>query len=136
MVVCLLAMVIHFHLLDQGTEIKYINWLPLIAVNLYIASFSVGLGPVPWFMMPELLSSEAKGWVSSIAVFLNWTMAFIVTRCFLVMTNVWGSEATYGIFLGICIVGTIFVVVFVPETKMRTREEIHTQLSNHCIFVT
>jgi MFS family permease len=136
MVVCLLAMVIHFNLLEQGTEIKYISWLPLIAVNLYIATFSVGLGPVPWFMMPELLSNEARRWVSSMAVSFNWTTAFIVTRYFLVMTNVWGSEATYGTFLGICIVGTIFVVVFVPETKMKTREEIHTQLSNHWIFVT
>jgi hypothetical protein len=51
------------------------------------------------------------------------------------MMNVWGSEATYGAFLGICLVGTIFVVVFVPETKKRTREEIQTQLSNHWIFV-
>jgi hypothetical protein len=51
------------------------------------------------------------------------------------MMNVWGSEATYGAFLGICLVGTIFVVVFVPETKMRTREEIQTQLSNHWLFV-
>jgi SP family facilitated glucose transporter-like MFS transporter 8 len=136
MVVCLLAMVIHFHLLDQGTEIKYINWLPLVAVNLYVVAFSVGLGPIPWFMMPELLSNEARGWVSSIAVCLNWAMAFLVTRFFLVMMNVMGSKATYGIFLGICIVGTIFVVVFVPETKGKTREAVHTQLSNHVLFVT
>jgi SP family facilitated glucose transporter-like MFS transporter 8 len=134
--VCLLAMVIHFHLLDQGIDIKYISWLPLIAINLYIVIFSVGLGPVPWFMMPELLSNEARGWVSSIAVCLNWTMAFLVTKCFLVMMNVWGSEATYVIFFGICLVGTIFVVVFVPETTRKTREEIHTQLSNQWIFVT
>jgi SP family facilitated glucose transporter-like MFS transporter 8 len=135
-VLCLLAMVTHFRLLEQGTEIKYISWLPLIAVNLYIATFSVGLGPVPWFMMPELLSNEARSWVSSNAVSFNWTMAFLVTKFFPIMMNDFGSEATYGVFFGICIVGTIFVVVFVPETKGKSREEIHTQLSNHWIFVT
>jgi hypothetical protein len=41
-----------------------------------------------------------------------------------------------GTFLVICLVGTAFVVVFVPETKKKTREEINTQLSNHWTFVT
>jgi MFS family permease len=132
----LLILVIHFRLLDLGIEIQYISWLPVIAVNLYIATFSVGLGPVPWFMMPELLSKEARSWVSSLAVCFNWTAAFIVANYFLVMMNVWGSEATYGTLLGICVVGTVFVVVFVPETKKKTREEINTQLSNHWTFVT
>jgi SP family facilitated glucose transporter-like MFS transporter 8 len=134
-VLSLVILVIHFRMLDQGIEIQYISWLPIIAVNLYIASTSVGLGPVPMFMMPELLSKEARSWVSSLAVSFNWIAAFIVTRFFLVMMNVWGSEATYGTLLGICIVGTIFVVVFVPETKKKTREEINTQLSNHWTFV-
>jgi hypothetical protein len=49
---------------------------------------------------------------------------------------VWGSETTYVIFLVVCLVGTVFVVVFVPETKKKTREEIQTQLSNHWTFVT
>jgi MFS family permease len=136
MTLSLLVLVIHFRMLDHGIEIQYISWLPVIAVNLYIATFSVGLGPVPWFMMPELLSKEARSWVSSLAVCFNWTAAFIVTRYFLVMMNVWGSEATYVTFLIICLLGTVFVLVFVPETKKKTREEINTQLSNHWIFVT
>lgn len=129
MAVCLLAMVIRFFLLNQGIEIKYIGWLPLIAVNLYIVACSVGVGPLPWFMMPELLSNEAKSWVSSIAVCINWAMAFLVTKFFPIMMNDMGSEATYGTLFVICLVGTIFTVVFVPETKGKTREEIHRQLS-------
>jgi hypothetical protein len=45
------------------------------------------------------------------------------------MMNDMGAEATYGTFFVICLVGTIFIVVFVPETKGKTREEIHRQLS-------
>jgi hypothetical protein len=136
MVLSLVILVIHFRLLDLGIQIQYISWLPVIAVNFYIATHAIGLGPVPWFMMPELLSKEARSWVSSLAVCFNWTAAFLVTRYFLVMRNLWGSEATYGTLLVICLVGTVFVVVFVPETKKKTREEINTQLSNHWTFVT
>lgn len=130
MAVCLLAMVIRFYLLNQGIDTPFMGWLPLIAVNLYIVACSVGFGPLPWFMMPELLSNKAKNWVSSIAVCLNWALAFIVTKFFPIMMNVMGSEATYGTFLVICLLGTIFIVIFVPETKGKTREEIHRQLSS------
>ena len=129
MAVCLLAMVFRSFLPNQGPEIEYRGWLSLIAVNLYIVACSVGVGPLPWFMMPELLSNEAKSWVSSTAVCLNWAMAFLVTKFFPIMVNEMGSEATYGTFFVICLVGTIFIVVFVPETKGKTREEIHRQLS-------
>ena len=131
MAVSLLAMVFRFLTLNEGIEIKYIGWLPLISVNLYILAFSIGFGPLPWFMMPELLSNEAKSWVSSTAVCLNWAMAFLVTKFFPIMMNDMGSEATYQTFFVICLVGTVFVVVFVPETKGKTREEIHRQLSRN-----
>jgi len=129
MAVSLLGMVFRFITLNEGIEIKYIGWLPLISVNLYILTFSIGFGPLPWFMMPELLSNEAKSWVSSIGVCLTWAMAFLVTKFFPIMMNDMGAEATYYTFFVICIVGTVFVVVFVPETKGRSREQIHRQLS-------
>lgn len=134
--VCLLLMVIRFYLLNQGIEAALMGWLPLIAVNLYIVACSVGFGPLPWFMMPELLSNEAKSWVSSIAVCLNWALAFLVTKFFPIMMNEMGSEATYGTFFVICLLGTIFVMIFVPETKGKTREEIYHQLSGKkwCCF--
>lgn len=128
--VCLLAMVIRFYLLNQGIDIPFMGWLPVIAVNLYIVACSIGFGPLPWFMMPELLSNEAKNWVSSFAVCLNWALAFLVTKFFPIMINDMGSEATYGTFLVICLLGTIFVMIFVPETKGKSREEIHDQLSS------
>jgi len=129
MAVCLLGMVLRFFLINRGIEINFMGWVPLIAVNLYIVACSIGVGPLPWFMMPELLSNEARSWVSSTAVCLNWTMAFFVTKFFPIMINDMGSEDTYWTFFVICIVGTIFIVVFVPETKGKTREEIHRLLS-------
>jgi SP family facilitated glucose transporter-like MFS transporter 8 len=129
MAVSLLAMVFRFFTVNKGIEIKHLGWLPLISINLYIIAFSIGFGPLPWFIMPELLSNEAKRWVSPIAVCLTWAMSFLVTKFFPIMINDMGSEATYQTLFVFCLVGTVFVVVFVPETKGRTREEIHRQLS-------
>lgn len=127
--ICLFAMVGRFYLIRKGVELAFMGWMPLVAVNVYIIACSVGFGPLPWFMMPELLSNEAKSWVSSIAVCFNWALAFIVTKFFPVMTNEMGSEATYFTFFIICIIGTLFVIVFVPETKGKTREQIQRELA-------
>jgi len=129
MAVSLLAMAFRSYTINEGIEIKYIGWLPLIFINLYIVAFSIGFGPVPWFVMPELLSNEAKGWVSSIAVCLNWAMAFLVTKFFPIMMNDLGSEVTYKTFFSICLVGTFFVFICVPETTGRSREQIYRHLS-------
>jgi SP family facilitated glucose transporter-like MFS transporter 8 len=104
----LLAMLLHT-LLNQGIKIKYLSWLPLIAVNLYIVSFSVGLGPVPLFMMLYRLSKRDRFWFISIAVCLNSGLAFLVTKLFPIMMNDFGPEATYGTLAVICLVGTVMV---------------------------
>jgi MFS family permease len=122
MLLSLLLLVTDIHLFNQGVELEHITWLPVIGVNLYIATFSVGLGTVPWFMMAFLLSNEARGWVSSIAVSLHLATAFLVRSFFLVIISNMSLEATYGKFLFICLVSTIFVLLYIPETKMRTRE--------------
>ncbi|XP_069696658.1 facilitated trehalose transporter Tret1-like isoform X2 [Periplaneta americana] len=127
--VCLLAMVVRFYLVNEGIEIAVMGWLPLVAVNLYIIACSVGFGPLPWFMMPELLNNDAKGWVSSLAVCLNWALAFVVTKFYPIMMHVLGPEFTYGSFFVICLLGTIFAIIFVPETVGKTREEIQLALS-------
>ncbi|XP_069694794.1 facilitated trehalose transporter Tret1-like [Periplaneta americana] len=127
--VSLLALVIRFYLVDKGVEISLMGWVPLIAVNIYTIAYCVGFGPLPWFMMPELLNNDAKGWVSSLAVCFNWALAFVVTKFYPIMMHVLGSEITYGSFFVICLLGTIFAIIFVPETVGKTREEIQIELS-------
>jgi SP family facilitated glucose transporter-like MFS transporter 8 len=74
----LLMLMMFISQLEQGVNVQNISWLRQFAVYLHFAAFSVGLGPVPWFMMPELLSKEARCWVSSLAVCFNWTTEFLV----------------------------------------------------------
>ena len=50
---------------DTGFAMK-ISFLPLASLCTYIIAFSIGIGPVPWLIMSELYSPEAKGIASSI----------------------------------------------------------------------
>lgn len=109
--------------------VKDIAFIPLISVIVFIISFSLGFGPIPWMMMGELFAPEVKSIASAIAVMFNWTLVFIVTKTFGSMLEVLGSDWTFW-FFGICMVlCTIFVFFKVPETKGKSGAEIQIMLS-------
>ena len=128
MAVSLLALSLHFIMQNNGVEVPWAGWIPLVALNVYIVAFSVGFGPLPWLIMAELLSTEAKVWVSSMAVCFNWSLTFAVTKLFPVVNHDLGPAITYGGFCFICVLGFAFVVFFVPETQGKSREDIQLQL--------
>ena len=37
------------------------GWIPLIALVVYVVSFSTGFGPIPWLMMGEIFPSRIRG---------------------------------------------------------------------------
>ncbi|KAJ9573973.1 hypothetical protein L9F63_008631 [Diploptera punctata] len=128
MAVSLLVLSLHFWMQDNKMDVLWSGWIPLIAVNAFIIAFSIGFGPLPWLIMAELLTTEAKVWVSSMAVCLNWSLTFAVTKVFPIINRDLGPAITYGGFCLICILGTVFVILFVPETQGKSREDIQLEL--------
>lgn len=128
MAVSLFVLSLHFTMQTNHVEVLWVGWIPLVAVNMYIIAFSVGFGPLPWLIMAELLSTEAKVWVSSMAVCFNWSLTFAVTKLFPVVNRDLGPAITYGGFCFICVLGIAFVVFFVPETQGKSREDIQREL--------
>jgi SP family facilitated glucose transporter-like MFS transporter 8 len=129
MAVCLTTLGLCFHLQSHGHGVTSISWLPLASVATFIVVFSMGFGPIPWTMLGELFPSNVKGAASALSAAFNWILAFAVTKSFQNLLDVLGSPVTFWLFAVMCIVGTIFTAVLVPETKGKTLEEIQLQLS-------
>ena len=64
-----------------GIEVP--GWIPLLALMVYVVSFSIGFGPIPWLMMGEIFPSRIRGPAASISTAFNWTCTFIVTKTFM-----------------------------------------------------
>jgi len=128
MAVCHLLFVLHFYLKQTGGDLRTFGWLPLLCVATFIASFNIGFGPLPWVMMAELLPNEPKSWASGLAASLNWILVFAVTNLYGMMIEGVGPMITFGIFGGMCILGTVIIACIVPETTGKTREEIQLEL--------
>ena len=69
--------------LVERSETVLPGWIPLMALMIYVVSFSLGFGPIPWLMMGEVFPSRIRGAAASIAAALNWAFTFLVTKTFM-----------------------------------------------------
>lgn len=129
MCTCLAVLGLFFHLKNgDPSSVSNISWLPLLCVTLFIVTFSLGFGPLPWMMMSEIFSSSIKSAAAGIAVTLNWTLTFIVTKTFTDLVASIGQPGAFWLFASITGVGVLFVFFRVPETKGKTIVEIQREL--------
>jgi len=74
--ICLLALSYYFFSKKYNPHVaETLDWLPLVAIVLYISMFSIGCGPIPYIIIGEIFSSE----VSRIIFFAPF-FALTVTR--------------------------------------------------------
>ncbi|KAG1456829.1 hypothetical protein G6F56_006744 [Rhizopus delemar] len=110
---------------------KYqINNLLVASVFLYVASFAIGIGPVPWMITSELTPIYASSAVGSACTAMNWAMNFLIGLVFpVIFAAIKGWS--FLIFAAICAIAFAFTFFFLPETKGRAIEEIVASFHRH-----
>ncbi|KAI5925203.1 general substrate transporter [Camillea tinctor] len=96
--------------------------LSAIMVLCFVASFAVGLGPVPFMLASELVGQEAVGATQSACLGANYIATFLVAQFFPIINvalNNWlgGAGWVYFIFTALAVLSGLFVQWRVPETK-------------------
>lgn len=124
MAVCLFSLGLYFHLKLIGITNSLLNLIPLISLMLYVFTFSLGFGPIPWIVVGEINTAEIIGTVSGIAMVANWLCGFIVTKTFGPMLESIGPNWTFYIYSILNILSTVLVTIFVPETRFKQPHEI------------
>lgn len=95
-----------------------IKQLAATAVFLFVATFAVGLGPIPFMLASELVDQEARGATQSWALAANWIFTFLVAQFFPIINSALGGNGVvYFIFTGLALISGIFVGFYIPETK-------------------
>lgn len=110
-------------------DVENLGWLPLTSVMVYLLGFSLGFGPIPWLMMGEILPAKIRGPSASLCTAFNWLCTFTVTKTFQNIIDGIGPCGTFWLFGSICFVGLFFVILFVPETRGKSLEQIENKLT-------
>jgi MFS transporter, SP family, arabinose:H+ symporter len=102
--------------------------LVLIAIIGFVASFAISLGPVMWVLLSEIFPNEQRAAAISVAGFFNAVVSAGVTFIFPWELSTLGPAGTFLVFGLLAACALIFVLLFVPETKGRTLEELEHDL--------
>ncbi|KAL0438535.1 UNVERIFIED_CONTAM: Sugar transporter ERD6-like 6 [Sesamum latifolium] len=97
--------------------------LSVVGVVCMIVSFSLGMGPIPWLIMSEILPPKIKGLAGSVATLANWFSSWLITMTAPLLLA-WSSGGTFSLYTAVCVFTVAFVAIWVPETKGKTLEEI------------
>lgn len=106
-------------------------YIALISIILFVTSFSIGYGPIPWMMIPEISSGKVRSIIASISTASNWTFSYIVTATIKPLCDSFGYAQTYWTYAIICALSCIFVATLLPETKGRSEDQIQAEILGH-----
>lgn len=107
------------------------QWLLLFILG-YIACFSFSVGPVTWVILSEIFPTRVRGCALFVATFFLWAANYVVSQTFPMMNenayliSVFHRGFPFMVYAFFCIVLVFFMILFVPETKGKTLEEIET----------
>lgn len=103
-----------------------IAWLLLIAIFVYVIMASTGFLTIPWILNGEIYPLEIRGLASCCTTSVAHLLSFVAIKMFPSMLEHVGSYGVFWLYAAIAAVGTIFVVIFLPETKGKTLDEIES----------
>ncbi|XP_025238982.1 solute carrier family 2, facilitated glucose transporter member 12 [Theropithecus gelada] len=114
---------------DPGDVPAFLKWLSLASLLVYVAAFSIGLGPMPWLVLSEIFPGGIRGRAMALTSSMNWGINLLISLTFLTVTDLIGLPWVCFIYTIMSLASLLFVVVFIPETKGCSLEQISMELA-------
>ncbi|CAL8101444.1 unnamed protein product [Orchesella dallaii] len=123
--VSLFGLGFYFYMKEKGdgSEIN-LSWMPITTILTYIAAYSTGVGPIPWVLGSEIYNPEFRAESSTIMTSAYWIFGFIVSKTYENIKIGFRESGSFWFYGAFCLGGALFSLMFVPETKGKSSEEI------------
>jgi SP family sugar porter-like MFS transporter len=107
----------------------HIQGIPLlIMVVTAIACYAMSLAPVTWVVLSEIFPNKIRGIAMSISTFALWSACFVLTYTFPLLNKILKASGTFWLYAFICVLGFLFILRKLPETKGKSLEDIEHDL--------
>ncbi|XP_075222588.1 facilitated trehalose transporter Tret1-like isoform X2 [Lycorma delicatula] len=124
---------VYFYVTENYPEkASDIGLIPIISLIVFMSGFSIGYCNIPFLLMGELLPLAQRSLLSSVAGAMNLGSMFLVIKTYPNIKELVGAKGVFGLYSFFCFLSCIFVLVFLPETKKKSLEEIeeYFEMSN------
>jgi MFS family permease len=103
------------------------GWLVAISLYFFMAFFAIGPGVCVWLALSELMPTRIRSNGMSIALLINQAVSTTIAAIFLPTVGKHGYSTMFFGFAACTVIYFITAVVFLPETKGKTLEEIEAR---------
>lgn len=93
-----------------------------------VASFAISIGPVMWVLFSDLFPNAVRGIAISFVGLINSAVSFLVQLIFPWELENFGSATAFLIYGVFAVLGLLFIIRTIPETKGRSLEELEELL--------
>ncbi|XP_016113486.1 proton myo-inositol cotransporter-like [Sinocyclocheilus grahami] len=102
------------------------SWIVLLGLVLYLAAFAPGMGPMPWTVNSEIYPLWARSTGNACSAGVNWICNVLVSLTFLHVAQYLTYYGAFFLYSGLALLGFVFVVGCLPETKGLRLEEMES----------
>ncbi|MFT3869761.1 MAG: sugar porter family MFS transporter [Nibricoccus sp.] len=107
-----------------------VQGLPLLLLVLAaIGCYAMTLAPVTWVVISEIFPNRIRGAAMSVAVTSLWAACFILTYTFPILNNRIGAAGTFWLYAVVCVIGLVYILRALPETKQKSLEAIEREMA-------
>jgi MFS family permease len=111
---------------SKGDQINPVSML--VAMSVMFVSYSLTWGPVNWVVLGEIFPLRVRGAAMGMASMVTWFATLGITLGFPLLREALGLAGTMQLFVACNILGFLFCLKFVRETKGRSLEQIEQDL--------
>lgn len=124
-----------FFYIDKKTSIDVsdYSWIAFVTIGSYCVSLSAGLGPLTTTVQAEFFPANTRGLASGFTAMTITVFSFAFLKLYEVISDNIGIFLNYLLYSFFCVVASILIYCFVPETKGKTLAEIQRELQKEDI---
>lgn len=101
-----------------------LNWLPMFLLIVYFFTATIGFLTLPFAIAPEVYPVKVRGLATGLTVCLAYLFNFVVVKLYPTMNEQMHNYGIFFFFGAMSLVGTLFIIFFLPETKGKSLQEI------------
>uniref|UniRef100_A0A2P2KV51 Sugar transporter n=1 Tax=Rhizophora mucronata TaxID=61149 RepID=A0A2P2KV51_RHIMU len=103
-----------------------LNWaigLCMASILAYVATFSIGLGPITWVYSSEIFPLRLRAQGTSVGVAVNRVVSGVISTTFLSLAKAMTIGGAFYLFASVASIAWVFFFTCSPETQGRTLED-------------
>lgn len=111
-------------------DVSRYSLIPVVALITCVIMFALGLQTIPVILLGEIFPTNVKAFAISFSDIYFAIITTTVSKFFQVTKDNFGMHVPFFAFTGCCVLGLLFTLFYLPETKGKTLEEIQEELKS------